>query len=240
MEQPVKESSVESALEAWLAEYKCLRSEMEWLIDGGAKYQNFAITLMGLMFTAIAWAVREAPMLLIPTLLILPFLFCLLGFLYCRQHEEVYVVAAYLKDYLRPRVRSLVGEKNLWGWEEFKARSEATQPTRLKLLSSAAFVFVLRSMLFVIPSVGCLTASFVYAIAQGFHPFSRQLLRLTPALLTVWFLFDLVAVALLIGHLLSTRHLSRSIVRNDSEVLESATARPLQAALGDRKGPEPS
>jgi|ERR1035441_1102299 hypothetical protein len=237
MEQPVTGSSAHLALDAWLVEYKCLRSEIEWLIDGGAKYQNLAVTLMGLIFTAIAWIVKEAPVLLVPTLLVIPFLFCLLGFLYCRQHEEVYVVAAYLKDYLRPRVRSLIGEQTLWGWEEFKVQCADAQSTRLKLLSSAGFVFILRSMLFVIPSVACLTASVICSIAQGFYPFSNHMLHPTPALLTVWFFFDLTAIVILIVYLLSTRHLSRRIVRVDSIVLDSAAIRSPHGTLRDREGP---
>jgi hypothetical protein len=98
---------VEDVLAAWLAEYQALRAEIEWLINDGTRYQNFAITLLGIIGATIGWLLKEASALLLPTLLAVPFIFCLLGFLYSRQHEEVYIVAAYLKDYLRPRVRQL-------------------------------------------------------------------------------------------------------------------------------------
>src|ERR1035441_2219876 len=179
MEQPVTGSSAHLALDAWLVEYKCLRSEIEWLIDGGAKYQNLAVTLMGLIFTAIAWIVKEAPVLLVPTLLVAPFLFTLLGFLYCRQHEEVYVVAAYLKDYVRPRVRCLVNDDAIWGWEEFKA----------KHAEHWSMVFALRAMLFVAPSIGSIIAVLAYAFSQRLISF-HLLRHFVPAVFVAWFCFN--------------------------------------------------
>ena len=110
------------ALNAWLAEYKSLRAEIEWLVEGGTKYQNFAITLLGLLSSILAWVIERSHDLIIPSLLVVPFLFTLLGFLYCRQHEEVYVIAAYLNTYVRPRVRALVGDNDILGVGRLQGR----------------------------------------------------------------------------------------------------------------------
>jgi len=116
----VEREPVEEKLEAYLAEYSALREEIKWLIQEANQYQNFAIALIGATVTLIPWVLDKALALLIPVLLILPFLFSLLGFLYLREHEEVYVVGAYLREYLRSQVRNLVKDSHTWGWEEFK------------------------------------------------------------------------------------------------------------------------
>lgn len=145
-------------LEAYVAEYQALRAEIEWLIKGGEQYQNFAIALLGASATLLPWVLTNDPNFFVPSLLTLPFLFSLLGFLYLRQHEEVFVVASYLKDYIRPRIRGLTNDPEMWAWEEYKAgkslRAFGTGP--LGWFSAAKIVFMLRSGLFLIPSLACL------------------------------------------------------------------------------------
>jgi hypothetical protein len=195
----------QQALETWLAEYTSLRAEISWLIDGGTKYQNFAITLLGLLFTALAWVIEHAPRMLIPMLLVAPFLFTLLGFLYCRQHEEVYVVAAYLKDYVRPRVRCLVNDDAIWGWEEFKA----------KHAEHWSMVFALRAMLFVAPSIGSIIAVLVYAFSQRLISF-HLLRHFVPAVFVAWFCFNVCIVVLLGFYLFRIMHLPKRIMGGQS------------------------
>lgn len=215
----------QEALQAWLAEYNSLRAEIEWLIEGGAKYQDFAITLLGLLFTAIAWVTQYGTTLLIPTMLVIPFLFTLLGFLYCRQHEEVYVVASYLKDYVRPRLRSLVGDHSLWGWEEFKARrSRELFKTKRGLSSSAGIVLVLRSMLFVVPSLGSIIAVVALSISKGLLR-ARMFVHFVPALFVLWFAFDLLIVSALILHLRARTDLPERFVELNAQPEEPKGAR---------------
>jgi hypothetical protein len=207
----------EQALQSWLAEYQSLRTEIEWLIEGGVKYQNFAITLLGILFTAIAWAIQHAPRLLVPTLLAIPFLFTLLGFLYCRQHEEVYVVAAYLKDYVRPRVRRLVDDEAMWGWEEFKAERNAQwSKSKSGRASSAGIVFALRSMLFIAPSVGSMIAVAVHASSQQLISF-HLLKHFVPAVFAAWFVFNAYIVAALGLYLFKRMDLQKRIVGDPSQ-----------------------
>ncbi len=207
----------QQALKTWLAEYISLRAEIKWLIDGGTKYQNFAITLLGLLFTALAWVIDNAPRLLIPMLLVVPFLFTLLGFLYCRQHEEVYIVAAYLKDYVRPRVRCLVNDDAIWGWEEFKAEhAEQWSRSKSSKASSGAIVFALRAMLFVAPSIGSIIAVVVYAFSQRLISF-HLLRHFVPAVFVVWFCFNVYIVAMLGVYLFRRMDLHKRIIGDQAQ-----------------------
>lgn len=194
---------VKDVLATWLAEYQALRAEIEWLINDGTRYQNFAITLLGIIGAMIGWLLKEASALLLPTLLVVPFIFCLLGFLYLRQHEEVYIVAAYLKDYLRPRVRQLVGDEYVWGWEEFKnERWDAMfRRRRFKAFGINDTVFLLRAMLFIIPSV--LALSGVMMCLVGVAPFPTVSLRqwTIAIVIAASVLFDSTLVLLLVRHL---------------------------------------
>lgn len=205
-------------LAAWLAEYQALRAEIEWLINDGTRYQNFAITLLGVIGAAIGWLLKENSVLLLPALLVIPFIYCLLGFLYSRQHEEVFVVAAYLKDYVRPRVRQLVGDDSIWGWEEFKSqRWESTGRSR-RWMRSRPFgtnniVFLLRAMLFVAPSVVALTTALL-AIA-AIAPFPTLLVDnwLVAASVLFALLFDAVLICLLIRHLFLRGRMPQELFR---------------------------
>ena len=182
------------ALMAWLAEYRALRAEIQWLIEGGTKYQDFAIALLGVLTTTFAWIIEHGHRFLVPSLQVVPFLFTILGFLYCRQHEEVYVVAAYLNDYVRPHVRSLVHDDAIWGWEDFKGASATHTNT------SIVNVFALRSMLFIAPSAGSMIAVMFYSSSHRLLHLSL-LKSLPSALLTIWFLCNLLMVATLCIHL---------------------------------------
>jgi hypothetical protein len=60
----------------------------------------------------------------IPTLVVVPLPFAVLGFLFIRRHLEVDIEAAYLRDCVRPLiVKQCSGEPlSLWTWEEFKLK----------------------------------------------------------------------------------------------------------------------
>jgi hypothetical protein len=195
---------VDDVLAAWLAEYQCLRAEIEWLINDGTRYQNFAITLVGIIGAAIGWLLKEAPIILIPTLLVVPFVFCLLGFLYSRQHQEVYIVAAYLKDYVRPRVRELVGDESLWGWEEFKSQEwRALSPyRRFKPFGLNDIVFLLRAMLFILPSIVALSVVVISFLDVAPLPKLELTTSPTTIVIIASVLFDTSLVLLLVRHLL--------------------------------------
>lgn len=182
-----------------IIEYDALRKEIEWLIRDANNYQNFAIALIGSMVPVIAWIIEKAPVFIIPALLTMPFIFCLLGFLFFRQHEEVYVVAAYLRDYLRKQIREYLRDDSLWGWEEFKhERSEQLYAKGVfKHLSSSRMVFALRVSLFLIPSLFSILLIILQTLSKGFIATIHQYNFNISLCLIVFFLLDIIIVFLL-------------------------------------------
>lgn len=193
---------VEDALAAWLAEYNSLRTEIEWLIQDGTSYQNYAITLLGILGAAIGWLLNEASVLLLPSLLIIPVIFTLLGFLYIRQHEEVFIVAAYLKEYVRPRVRELVREPMLWGWEEFKtARLKRNNRRRGHFLNSTDIIILLRGALFILPSVVTLILALLSMLGVAPFEFARVTIWPLSTIIVILFILDILLVLVLVYYL---------------------------------------
>lgn len=208
---------VEEKLEAYLAEYVALREEIKWLIQEAGQYQNFAIVVIGATLTLIPWVLDKAPSLLVPVLLIVPFVFSLLGFLYLREHEEVYVVAAYLREYLRPRVRNLIKDSEAWGWEEFKdTRSrEVFSGDVLHFLSTTKIIVILRSSLFLLPSIVALlyiliSTDYSYIFIHFKEHFTTYIL------LVIWLIFDSGVVFLLIFRLWGQGDLPKRILKLNS------------------------
>jgi hypothetical protein len=186
-------------LTALLAEYQALRAEMEWLISDGTKYQNLAMTLIGVALAAVGWVIKDAQCLLLPILLAIPFLFCMLGFLFFRQHEEVYVIAAYIREHIRPRLRALLGDDSMWEWEEFKASRTRKMSSRgfSKPFSSANIVWFLRTMIFIIPSILSLATASIYAYVNWFE----HVMTIHGLFLIVYgslFLFDFVILLMMV------------------------------------------
>ena len=198
---PVAEPvSVEDQLSGHFVEYEALRTEIGWLLNGATQYQNFAIVLIGAYVALIGWVYDKGPNLIVATLLTGPFIFCLLGFLYYRQHEEVFVIAAYLSEYVRPRVRSIVRDEGLWGWEEFKLRrsQELYGATFFRVLTTNTMVLVLRTALFLVPSILSLIAIAAYVQSQGLRQFASTQSTLGNVLLTLAFVVDSIFVMLLL------------------------------------------
>ncbi len=229
--------ALEEKLEAYLAEYQSLRAEMEWLIRGADQYQNLTFALIGAAATIFPWVLDKAPILLVPTLLILPLLFSLLGFLFLRQHEEVYVVAAYLSEYIRPRIRLLVGDSEAWGWEEFKDQRSREVLGRgpLAFFSKSKIIVFLRSSLFVLPSVAALVI-----VVNGLdfeHLFQSMAQHLVlNILMGIWFLFDAVFVLLFVFHLWSQGDLPNRILRLET-TLKMADITRISAGQSSKKLP---
>lgn len=218
---------MQDRLYACLAEYECLRTEMEWLIRHGNQYQNFAIGLVAAAIGAGAWVFDKPPTLILLGLLALPFLFCVLGFLFFREHEEIYVIAAYLAEHVRPQVRSLAGDDTLWGWEEFKhERTGEMYKGRLsKALSTSRMILMVRTSLFLIPSILALLAVLGYGVnyvtSQGICQFMSSLGGATSLLFAIGFLFDATIVSLFIVYVWTQGNLPSRILRLDKSEVEN-------------------
>jgi hypothetical protein len=161
VDQLAADAAMPSRVDAHLAEYEALRNEIEWLIRDASQYQTYALGLIAVLPAAFALLVdtRQA-WLVAPAILVASAAFCLFGYLFFRNHQEVYVIAGYLAREVRPRVRALVGSDNLWGWEEYKAKAYGVlrQSSRLGGLASLTFVVMLRLLVFLLPAgVGVVT-----------------------------------------------------------------------------------
>jgi hypothetical protein len=202
------------SVEAWLAEYNCLRREIEWLINDATKYQALSISIVALVAPGIAWTETEAPRLVIPALLSVPFVVTLLGFLFYRQHEEVHVIAVYLRDYVRPQIRTALRDTALWGWEEFKAeRHRALRETAvIRGISSSTVVILLRSMLFVAPSLVALTLAGVKAEQLGLAKLTGEFRGIGVVGLAGYAFIDVVLVIALSIYLLRQGDLGKRIM----------------------------
>ncbi len=158
---PGGDAARSSRVDAHLAEYEALRHEIEWLIRDASQYQTYALGLIAVLPAAFALLVdtRQA-WLVAPAILVASAAFCLFGYLFFRNHQEVYVIAGYLAREVRPQVWALVGSENLWGWEEYKAKTYRIlrRSSRLGGLASLTFVVMLRLLVFLLPAaVGVVT-----------------------------------------------------------------------------------
>jgi len=221
---------VDERVQTYIAEYNALRSEIEWLIKGADQYQNFGIALLGASATILPWLVNNDARLLTPSLLTLPFLFSLLGFLYLRQHEEVFVIAAYLKDYIRPRIRRLITDPDAWGWEDFKEQKsrQVFGKGPLGLLSTSRMVLVLRSSLFLVPSVVCIAIVASTGFQLDLHKVIAALPDAHASIIVVsaaWCAVDGLLVLLFFLHLWMQGDLSERILRSESEPARQGVSR---------------
>jgi hypothetical protein len=142
-------------VDAILAEYTALRNEIELLIKDAEQYQTFALGLIAVLPPAFALLLStKHAWLAIPAIILANSAFCLFGYLFFRCHQEVYIVAAYLKNVVRPKIRELTGSPSVWEWEEYKAKTnlEIQHSSRLGLLGSPRFVWLLRLLVFLLPA----------------------------------------------------------------------------------------
>lgn len=148
------ETILEQGVAACLAEYEALIGEMKWLREEASQYQRLSVTLFVGLVPLLGLVASISPDLLIPTLLVAPIPFAVLGYLFFRQHEEVYVIAAYLRLEVRPEIRRLTALPTAWGWEEFKhAQFERHRHGILGMLGSSKLALAMRILLFLLPAV---------------------------------------------------------------------------------------
>jgi hypothetical protein len=156
-------SSTSSSIDVILAEYTAMRNEIDWLIKDAGQYQTYALGLVAVLPPAFALLLdTKQALLVIPAIIVANSAFCLFGYLFFRCHQEVYVVAAYLRQVLRPHVRQLTGSSSMWGWEEYKANAHLAiqRSSRLGILGNPRFVVMLRLQVFLLPAaVGVVSIS---------------------------------------------------------------------------------
>lgn len=195
-----REAQGSSALAAALAEYQSLRDEIAWLIEHGAQLQNYSIGLAVGLFPVAAFILQNrSTAFLVGLLVAVPIVFSLLGLLYFRQHQEVYVIAAYLKERVRPLVRELSGQPNLWTWEEFKTARQSVLSSGGPVLGiwRPRTILVLRLTVFTLPAVCSLVLGLSVAGAVGVDAMFATYTVVGSILLLILTVLDVVIVSVL-------------------------------------------
>lgn len=188
------------ALKAVLAEYEALRSEMAWLINHGAQLQNYAIGLsLGVFPVATFVLQNSSAVFLIGLLLALPVALSLLGLLYFRQHQEVYVIAAYIREEIRPIIRQLTGHDAVWGWEEFKEARQERLSARSPILGvwRPRTILLLRLAIFSLPALCSVLIAISLAIAQGIDRIYASYTTAGSAVLLLFAVIDVLMMVVL-------------------------------------------
>ena len=174
-------------ISACIAEYNARRDEIGWLINGAQSYQALSIALVCGFIGFLAGIAGKHSPYEIYVFLFTPPVLSLLGFLYFRQHQEVYVVAACIDQKIVPTLRRAIGSDDVFVWE----RHKASAPQGIK--PAAVMVNFLRLLLFALPSLLALGAAASdielpdghMSLATGFQMF----LWLVDALILVAFLW---------------------------------------------------
>jgi hypothetical protein len=194
----LEETILEQGVTACLAEYQSLIGEMRWLREE-AQYQRLSVTLLVGLVPLLGLVSSISPDLLIPTLLVAPVPFAVLGYLFFRQHEEVYVVAAYLRDQVRPRIRNLTAQPAIWGWEEFKhTHFESGRHGVLGLLNSGKVALMMRLLLFLLPAVVSTIAAAAVALVRNPGELLPMYGWVGAGLAVALFALDVLLIALLV------------------------------------------
>ncbi len=192
----------ERGMAACLAEYQTLVSEMKWLREEAAQYQRLSVTLFVGLVPLLSLLASNSPDMLIPTLLAAPFPFAVLGYLFFRQHEEVYVIAAYIHEEVRPQIRRLADLPAIWGWEEFKdTRFVSGRRSVLGLLNSGKMVLVMRILLFLLPAVLSTVAAAAVVVARNPSALLEKYGWAVGGMAIAAFIFDVLLVGALVGFL---------------------------------------
>jgi hypothetical protein len=189
----------EKALTAALKEYEALRAEISWLIAQSVQLQSFAIALSVGIFPLVTFFLEErSPGVLVGVLVSLPIALCLLGALYFRQHQEVYVVASSIQAHIRPLIVEVCGRSDLWQWEEYKDQRlyELSRRSPIHGAWTPAGVLILRLALFVLPASMSLILGVSIAVTTGLDDLTRSFT--VPGMVVLAAVATLDAVAILI------------------------------------------
>lgn len=142
-----------AAFDALVTEFQCLRSEIQWLIANGMRYQQFAIVIAAAGLSASTFTISQYPHLYPALGFALSAVLCWLGILYYWEHVEIHVVAGYLQQVVRAKVRMATRVDTWWEWEEYKGAQWKRMGTpNLFRWRLSSFCFI--ALLFTVTSLG--------------------------------------------------------------------------------------
>jgi hypothetical protein len=204
---------LDQGMAACLAEYQALQGEMGWLREEAAQYQRLSVTLLVGLVPLLSFLAANSPDLLIPSLLAAPFPFTVLGYLFFRQHEEVYVIAAYLHDEVRPQVQRLAALPTIWRWEEFKhTRFSSDRRGILGVINSGQMALAMRILLFLLPAVLSTVAAAAVVLARNPSTLLTMYGWAAGCFVIAALLFDVLLIGTLVGFLWTQGDLAKRVL----------------------------
>ena len=129
----------------------------------------------------------------------LPLALCLLGLLYFRQHQEVYVIAAYINESVRPIICEFSVRDDVWAWESFKSARHAQLSERSRILGiwKPKTILLLRLTMFALPAACSFVLALAVAIAQGLERILKMYTSIGAIVLLALALADVLVIVIL-------------------------------------------
>lgn len=146
-----------------LAEYNVLREEIKQYHSDRTNYINFSVGLtIGLVVLISSKDITGSYRSIV--LILSPFLYSILAFLYIDKSFRVIRIADYIENSLRPRLEQLLNH-TIFHWENYKRETEIFPKWVVKSLDR------LRLLIFIGPAIGALLAWFIiyYTAASGYE-----------------------------------------------------------------------
>jgi hypothetical protein len=224
------------AVDACLAEYHALRGEMLWLREEAAQYQGFALAITAALGPLLGFELASHTKWVIPTMVVVPLPFAVLGFLFFRQHLEVYIVAEYIRKHIRDKIRTLCSAqrhgpprtdaemaaiKDLWNWEEVKSEEfrDFVKIRWLDFIVAHKLAVFMRTALFLGPAVAAMVTAVALVLQSNMRSLYTEYSKAGCWLMLVCFVADIVSVALLVALLAARGDFSRSVLRTEAVLL---------------------
>jgi hypothetical protein len=229
-------------LEAALAEYHALREEMRWLREEIAQYQAFALAITATLGPLLGYELAKQTLWVIPTLVVIPLPFAVLGFLFFRQNLEVYIEAAYIRDRIRPLIVKQcptgVPVPELWSWEQFKheAFRRVGAIPFLGHVVSHRLALSMRLSLFLGPAGAVILIETLLVFRRGGEALIHDYSTMWCLLMLAAFLVDLTLIVLLLV-LLWVRGDAGQVVLDNSQFAQSRRRKHLNVPSGMTPAP---
>jgi hypothetical protein len=137
-----RQPMISRELQVHLEEYRAIRSEQQKRLDVGDRSFHYLVIVAAALLAGIASLIAQKEealalrLLLISPLVTTPFVFVAIA-------NEVMIIrlASYIHLALRPKVAALVGQRDIWSWEQFHVReSGAAMFSLLAFLRRSIFL----------------------------------------------------------------------------------------------------
>jgi len=195
------------AIDLYIDEWRGLRKQLELHVRNEQTVVLYSVTLTGVLLSGAIAVARLDPPTVTPTSRIVlatvgavvPLLYWCLAFMAMRPIGQIVEIVYYLNMRLRPKIVSLLDDREVIGWDVYLAKEPRLPPLLLSPF------YVARTLLFVVPS--CLSVYLFYSNVWEL-PSYNQLRLLVACILIVE---TLIILSILAGYLVLLIYWRRSI-----------------------------